>query len=591
MQRRAGLLGLAALVIMAAGCRRGIIRAAVKHLGDESAYEAVSGPLSPSFSGKDLQREQLGIQLLPVADSFVQPVDLVFLPGSSSQAVVLERVGNAVWVDLDSGARQPWLSVDAATEAEQGLLGLAFHPRFDENGKFYLNYTIRDGKDYTVVEEWDAPQGVPGDAQKRRELLRVAQPYQNHNGGDLAFGPDGMLYVGLGDGGAKDDIHGYAQDGRELLGSMLRLDVDGDSIVPADNPFLDDPDVRDEAYALGLRNPWRYTFAPSGQLVVADVGQDAWEEISVVSAGDNLGWPHREADRCFKPAEGCRTDGLVEPIFSYGRAEGQSITGGVVLTGNRAPQLRGRYLFGDFVSGRRWALSVPETPQPVEAVALGQWPLLISSFATDADGDGYVIDFGSGTLYAITTPEDPALASAGGAPAAVDYNACAACHGADGHGSAEVEAPALAGLPADYLARQLQNYRSGARTSDQMQSLAARLSDDDIASLSAELSSLPPAAVAPTVTGGDAERGATLYAVCGACHGADGAGVAAMGTPSLVAQQDWYIADQLNAFRDGRRGAGDGYGAQMVAGVAGLGSEQDVADVVAYIQTLYPASE
>ncbi|MCK6550560.1 PQQ-dependent sugar dehydrogenase [Myxococcota bacterium] len=383
------------------------------------SYEGPAKPadarvLAPAFEEPDGRRPRIDVALVEVARGFVQITDLQFVPSDSSLLVVLEKAGTARWVDLDTGKRGVSFTVAVRDDSEQGLLGLAFHPKFSENGRIFLNYVTRsDGADVTRIAEWTVPPGA--DLREiaptpRRTILDVPQPYQNHNAGQLTFGPDGLLYVGLGDGGWRDDPHGHGQDTTTLLGDMLRIDVDASDPgreyrVPPDNPFVGRAGFRPEIWAYGLRNPWRYSFDPAGRLVVADVGQDAYEEVSIVEKGANLGWKIREAAHCFEPKEGCRTDGIVDPVFEYGRDEGGSITGGYVALGARAPALRGRYVAGDFLSGRLWALELPETASGRAKVhALGKFPLLPSTFGRDAAGDLYVADYPEGIVYRLEAP-------------------------------------------------------------------------------------------------------------------------------------------------------------------------------------------
>jgi len=331
--------------------------------------------------------------------------------------VVLEKGGTARWVDLDSGRSEAWLSLPVVTVSEQGLLGLAFHPEFQSNGRFFLNYTAEEsGSDHSFVAEWRVKPGVDlrrSAPTAHRVLMQVSQPYHNHNGGQLAFGPDGHLYIGWGDGGYADDPKGNGQNPATLLGAMLRIDVDHSPdgaaySAPADNPFVGDPRSRPEIWAIGLRNPWRYSFSPDGRLIVADVGQDTVEEITIVAAGENHGWNIREGRRCFSPSSGCQTEGLVAPIYEYERADGMSVTGGYVYTGARIPALEGLYVFGDFITGAMWAIPLPastDPPPPMpEASALGRWPILISSFGQDEAGELYVAGFGKGVVYRLDAP-------------------------------------------------------------------------------------------------------------------------------------------------------------------------------------------
>jgi len=276
------------------------------------------------------------------------------------------------------------------------LLGLAFHPRFQSNGLFYLNYSRRsDGKPVNRIAEWGITPGADlrsARPQEKRSLMEVVQPYANHDAGQLAFGPDGKLYIGFGDGGHRADPLNHGQNPQTQLGSMQRLDVDRADATP-------------ETFATGLRNPWRYSFGPKGRLIVADVGQDQWEEISIVRQGENHGWKLREGRHCFPPGSRCSSEGLVDPIYEYGRQDGGSVTGGFVVTGDSMPGLKGRYVFADFMSGRFWAIDLPPVEQvkgPLATVyALGRFRLAISSFGLDAAGQLYAADFGSGTIFRI----------------------------------------------------------------------------------------------------------------------------------------------------------------------------------------------
>jgi glucose/arabinose dehydrogenase len=282
--------------------------------------------------------------------------------------------------------------------SEQGLLGLAFHPRFGENGRLFVNYTDTAGD--TVVARYLAS-GDRADPASEVIILRVAQPFANHNGGALAFGPDGYLYIGTGDGGSGGDPHGNGQSLNALLGKILRLDVDGGNpyAVPADNPFAGSGEVAAEIWAFGLRNPWRIAFdRPTGDLYIGDVGQNRWEEIDVVPAGApggaNFGWNVREG---LHEYAGDATTELVDPAAEYSHDFGCSVTGGVVVRDPALPAWDGTYLYGDYCSGRVWGL---------RRSAEGGWlngPLFetgasISAFGEGADGRVYLLDY-AGTIY------------------------------------------------------------------------------------------------------------------------------------------------------------------------------------------------
>lgn len=412
------------LLVIAQGCDR--VRATIiENYPSDYEVEAPTGGaqaaqagLSPTFDGTDAGRTPIPVRLVPVLEGLKEPTDLQFVPTAQGRVVALEKGGTARVIELATGkAVGTLLSLEVPTRSEQGLLGLAFHPKFAENQRFYVNHTVEvDGESRTRITEFTG-MDPPSDG---RVVLEIPQPYANHNGGQVAFGPDGMLYVGMGDGGWRDDPKGHGQNAETLLGSMLRIDVDGRDgdrayAIPPDNPWVGEPGVAPEAWAIGLRNPWRYSFTPDGRLLVADVGQNTFEEVNLVAAGDNLGWKVREGRACFPPdgGDGCTepaVGGLQDPIYVYGRDEGASITGGFVYTGSSIPALQGQYVFGDFVSGRLWALPVPDgavppSPPTIQAAALGRFPVLVSTFAQGPDGELYLTDFKDGTVYRLAPVE------------------------------------------------------------------------------------------------------------------------------------------------------------------------------------------
>jgi glucose/arabinose dehydrogenase len=389
------------LLALAASCQK-VGSALVKVFSSEYEVRGQDGALAAP-DGK----QESAVRLEQVAGGFKQPTDLQFVPCDPRLVIVLQKEGAARWLDLDGGASGTLLALPVLSDSEQGLLGLAFHPRYLENGRFFLHYTLRVGrKDVSRVEEWGVPVGADlrqASPTPVKSLLEVEQPYPNHNAGQLAFGPDGYLYIGYGDGGFRADPHGHGQNARTLLGSMLRIDVDRQQdgrayAIPEDNPFVGKEGFRPETWAYGLRNPWRYSFDRQGRLWVADVGQDAWEEVAIVRAGENHGWNIREGFACFAPKRNCPSEGLAPPVHVYGRDQGQSITGGYVYEGAALPHLRGRYLFGDFVTGRVWALGL-DAEGEAQVALLGRWPVLPSTFGQAADGEVYLADFGGGGIY------------------------------------------------------------------------------------------------------------------------------------------------------------------------------------------------
>jgi glucose/arabinose dehydrogenase len=294
--------------------------------------------------------DEVSLALEPVAEGFEQPIDVTAPPGDD-RLYVAERPGR-VWI-LDGGDRELFLDITDRTVArgEQGLLGIAFHPDFADSGRFVVHHTDTEGDTRLAEYRADGDSADPG---SRRELLQVPQPAANHNGGMVAFGPDGMLYLGLGDGGGGGDTYGQGQRADTLLGTILRLDPDGGAA--AGNPFTDDDAGADEVWHYGLRNPWRFAFDFDEELLyIADVGQDRYEEVNVVPAGDaglNFGWPIMEAGHCFEPREGCATEGLVGPVLEYEISGGPcAIIGGFVYRGDAIAGLDGHYLYSDYCAG------------------------------------------------------------------------------------------------------------------------------------------------------------------------------------------------------------------------------------------------
>jgi len=277
---------------------------------------------------------------------------------------------------------------------EQGLLGLAFHPNFKDNGLFYINYTGENGDTFISRFNGSTDPNV-ADPASEQVLLRIKQPYANHNGGHLLFGPDGYLYIGTGDGGSAGDPQGNAQNADSLLGKLLRIDVDqGDPYgVPADNPYSSGGG-RPEIWAIGLRNPWRYSFdRATGDLYIGDVGQNEWEEISFLPAGQpggaNFGWDYWEANHPYEgsPPEGV---GMIPPIWEYNHANGCSVTGGITYRGN-LPDWQGIYFYGDFCSGTIWGL-LRDADGNWQNTTLYQTTANITAFGGDEFGEIYMID-------------------------------------------------------------------------------------------------------------------------------------------------------------------------------------------------------
>jgi glucose/arabinose dehydrogenase len=328
-------------------------------------------------------------------DGFDRPLDLQ--PTADGRLFVVEQAGR-IW-EVNDGQRldPPFLDIRRQVGSEgneQGLLGLAFHPHFAENGRLYVNYTDLDG-DTIVARFSTSPESGRADPDSEAVLLKIDQPYANHNGGGLAFGPDGYLYIGTGDGGSGGDPLGNGQSLNTLLGKLLRLDVEGAEPygIPSDNPFAGSGEVYPEIWAFGLRNPWRFTFDPaSGDLYIGDVGQGSWEEInfqpSVSSGGENYGWSVREG---LHPYGGDLVAGMVDPIAEYGHDQGCSVTGGVVVRDPALPEWNGVYLYGDYCSGRVWGL-LPGEAATWQNQLLFDTDFNITAFGQDASGAVYLLD-------------------------------------------------------------------------------------------------------------------------------------------------------------------------------------------------------
>jgi glucose/arabinose dehydrogenase len=338
--------------------------------------------------------DDLVIEFAEVATGFNQPVLMITHPDDPRRFVV-DQVG-IIWV-VDSGDPAVFLDIaaDVSFQGEQGLLGMALDPAFAQNGLFYINYIANNGE--TVVESV-AVDGDIADPESRRRLLRVDQPASNHNGGMIAFGPDGNLWIGLGDGGGANDQFGQGQRADTLLGAMLRIGVGPD----IDGYTIPDGNLEGEVWATGLRNPWRWAF-DGNDLWIGDVGQGRIEEVDVVdwTAGNpNFGWSIMEGTECFG-GDTCDSTGLVTPVYEYPHSEGCSITGGVVYRGSAMPELSGQFLFADYCTG--WVRSVGRDGVMREWLPAGTFSA-VTSFAVDSLGEPYVLT-AAGSIYALTKAE------------------------------------------------------------------------------------------------------------------------------------------------------------------------------------------
>ena len=343
-----------------------------------------------------------------VTEGLENPLFLTHAGDGSARLFVVEQPGRIRVLEGHTLLPAPFLDItkQVLSGGERGLLGLAFHPDYRHNGRFFVNYT-RKSDGATVVAEYRRGATATSASQDERILLIVPQPYPNHNGGMVAFGPDGYLYIGFGDGGSKGDPDNRAQNPQDLLGKILRIDVDrGDSYgIPMDNPFAKQGG-RPEIYAIGLRNPWRFSFdIKTGNLWVADVGQYQWEEIDLVARGGNYGWRVMEGTHCFHPSTDCRTTTFNLPLYEYAHEKGRcSITGGYVYRGQAISSLAGTYVYGDFCSGEIFVLQNSPREQLLnKARMILKTSLQISSFGEDAAGELYVLDH-KGGVYRLSPP-------------------------------------------------------------------------------------------------------------------------------------------------------------------------------------------
>jgi glucose/arabinose dehydrogenase len=348
--------------------------------------------------------QEIDLELELFADGFISPTDMVPATDGSDRLFVVSRIGTIHVIENGEPREEIFLDHREHVEhhmVEQGMLSMALHPDFAENGYFYVYY-INAGDENSIISRFEvSDDGQFAVADSETVILEVEQPHYSHNGGNLKFGPDGYLYIGLGDGEDPGDPHEHSQNPNTLLGSILRIDVDADDPygIPPDNPFVGSDDGRDEVWAYGLRNPWRFSFDDrTGDMYMVDVGQWAVEEVNVQRAdstgGENYGWPIMEGDTCWE-AEECDKDGLVMPVATYDNpAQGCAIVGGYTYYGELSPDLHGVYLFSDWCSARIWGL-VYEDGQWIKE-QLHHADMMINAFGRDHDGELYVLDFEEG---------------------------------------------------------------------------------------------------------------------------------------------------------------------------------------------------
>jgi hypothetical protein len=367
----------------------------------------------PVFEGNDLKRKRLEARLIPIASALGPITDIQSHPEYKDHVFVAIKNGELKACNLLDGNCTVLLSVDTANISELGFLGIAFHPQFKSNRLIYLRYDVESSpqKYKNRLSELKLEESglKKDDSYKERIILEVEQPTTEHSGGQIAFGSDGYLYVALGDGGSPTDARKLSS----FRGKILRIDINsrtsksdknGAYQSPSTNPFLGKDDARPEIWAWGFRNPWRFSFDEKDRMWVADVGENQYEELNIAEKGKDHGWNIKEGKACFRDAKECATlENDVEPFLVYGRDDGNAIIGGYVYENNDISELHGKYIFGDGVSGRIWALdsSVAPTKENPPLSSLGRWPLFITTFGRDASGRVYVGSL-SGELYRIS---------------------------------------------------------------------------------------------------------------------------------------------------------------------------------------------
>jgi len=346
------------------------------------------------------------VALLPIATGLNQPVALTH--AGDTRLFITEQVGTIRIYDALGLRTTPFLDIRPLVlfGGERGLLSVAFHPHYRDNGLFFVYYTNRNGDNSIARYKVSPTDPDIADPTSATILLTIAHPdFANHNGGQLQFGPDGFLYIGTGDGGSAGDPNNHAQDLSQLLGKLLRIDVDHGSpyAIPPSNPFVNRPGARGEIWAYGLRNPWRYTFdRATGDMWIGDVGQNLFEEIDLQPAtsigGENYGWRRMEGFHCFTPSTNCTDPSFTMPILEYQHVGGAcSVTGGYRYRGTQVPALNGAYLYGDYCAGTIWIAT--QSNGNWFPKVLFQTTLNISSFGEDISGELYVLDVARGIVY------------------------------------------------------------------------------------------------------------------------------------------------------------------------------------------------
>jgi glucose/arabinose dehydrogenase len=362
--------------------------------------------VEPGWAAEPPSPDAPVVHLQAVVSGLTAPVDMQSAHDGTSRLFVVEQGGTIRIVKGKKLLAAPFLNISSiiVSGGETGLLGVAFHPQYKTNGRFFVNYNRSvNGQLQTAIAEYHVSSANRdlADPNSGRVLLSFDQPFDNHKGGQMAFGPDGFLYIGTGDGGSGGDPQGNGQKLSTFLGKMLRIDINSGSpyAVPPDNPFVGVSGAKTEIWAYGLRNPWRFSFdsQKAKRLFVGDVGQGNWEEVDIITRGGNFGWNIMEGNHCYPPGANCNTTGLIPPISEYSHSEGIAVIGGYVYRGGGIPALKGLYVFGDFGSGQIWTLQETQ-PGTWQRAALLSTGINISALGRAGNNELYVLEYG-GTLY------------------------------------------------------------------------------------------------------------------------------------------------------------------------------------------------
>lgn len=368
--------------------------------------------MSPLLAMKKSSQKNVSMTLVDVFPKLSFDRPLLLLPSGTPQHVLVVQQDGMIYEiknNFKPAKKNIFLDIRkkvSTSNNEEGLLGVALHPQFSQNKKFYLYYSAKRPRRSIIAEYTYQKNDNAKVLKSEKIILQIPQPFGNHNGGTILFGPDGYLYMAIGDGGSGGDPFGHSQNLTTLLGTILRIDVNSQKkgqayIVPQDNPFVSLKKAKKEIFAYGLRNPWRMSFdQKTGELFLADVGQNKIEEINIIQKGGNYGWNYYEGNEKYlkKIPSGQK---FIRPIHTYTHKEGASITGGHVYRGKKWPALQGYYIYGDFVSGKIWGLKKSANGQYKNVVLMKESGHLLSSFGVDQDNEIYICSFSTGKIYTI----------------------------------------------------------------------------------------------------------------------------------------------------------------------------------------------